>query len=261
MIGKEYKIEKTKRIRDDMALFRIKCDLNPQPGQFLEVSVPGIGECPLASCSYSKNYVELIVKKVGNVTSALFQLNAGDLVSIRGPYGKGFPVGKLGNRELILASGGTGIVPISSLIDYCDKSGIRNITAYLSFRNEEYIPIKDKLIKWKRKFNIIICLDQTNDKNYRQGFVQDIITKTGKNPIVLLCGPEVMMKAVTEKINKLGLENNKIYWSIERRMECGMGSCGRCLLQDIYVCKDGPVFRYDKIKSRLDNEEASNKIL
>ena len=259
MTPKEYKIQGTSKINEDLAFFRIKCNLNPMPGQFLEVSLPGIGECPLASASYNQSYVDLIVRKAGNVTSALFQLKKRDSIFVRGPYGKGFPLDELNGKEIILASGGTGAVPISSLIDYCEKSKIKNLTAYLSFRNENYIPLKDKIAKWKKKFKIIICLDGTIKKEYTKGFIQNVLSNVRKNSVVFLCGPEVMMKAVTEKLNKIGIENNQIYWSMERRMECGIGSCGRCLIQDVYVCTDGPVFRYDAIKSKLENEEASNR--
>jgi NAD(P)H-flavin reductase len=87
-----------------------------------------------------------------------------------------------------------------------------------------------------------------------------IEVKNKEKTAALMCGPEMMMKAVSAELNKKGINNNQIYWSMERRMECAFGSCGRCLIQDVYVCKDGPVFRYDFIKPKLDNEEESNKV-
>jgi len=95
------------------------------------------------------------------------------------------------------------------------------------------------------------------------GFVHEILAKHSpnlKNTIALMCGPEIMMQCVSDNLILKGLKENRIYWSLERRMECGFGSCGRCQLQDVYVCKDGPIFRYDIIKPKLDNEESANKI-
>src|SRR3989339_467141 len=203
MIGympKKFKIKSVKRYTNDVNLFKVKCNLSPKPGTFLEVSIPGVGECPLASCSYDNKYVELLTRNVGKVTSAMFNLDAGDSIQIRGPYGKGFPLEKLKGKNLIMVAGGTGIAPITSMINYVEK-----------------------------------------------------------NTVALLCGPEGMMETVTEELHKLGITNNKVYWSLERRMECGFGSCGRCQIQDVYVCKDGPIFRYDIIKPRLNNENWSNK--
>ncbi len=260
-----YKIIEKSQINSEVTLLTVNCPLFPQPGQFLQVSLPGIGECPLASCSYDKQVLTLLIKNAGSVTSALSNLNSGDLVYIRGPYGRGFPLNKLKNKNLIFIAGGTGIAPVTSLIEYAEKNkeNFKEITIYFGFRNESFVLLKDKIKNWEKKFKVIICLDEKSaNKKYRHGFVHQILAKEKiqtQNSAALLCGPQVMMKAVTEELNKQGLENSKAYWSMERRMECGIGSCGRCLIQDVYVCKDGPVFRYDFIKPRLDAEESANK--
>jgi anaerobic sulfite reductase subunit B len=267
-----YKIESIKELTKDVKLFRVKCNLNPRPGQFLQVSIPGIGECPLASCSYNNEKIDLLARNAGNVTSALFQLKKEDKIFIRGPYGRGFHIEALKNHNLIMIAGGTGIAPVTSLIDYVEKNkkDFKKIFIYFGFRNQKYVLLKDRIKKWKKEFNLYIGLSdkiikKTNEENfnYEIGFVQDIMEKhkpETENTIALLCGPEPMMNAVTNELNKLGIKNNKIYWSMERRMECGFGNCGRCLIQDVYVCKDGPVFRYDFIKPRIDNENSNNRI-
>jgi len=265
-LPKPFQIIEIKTINKEVKLFKIKSNLNPKPGQFLEVSLPGIGECPLASCLFNNQEINLLIKKAGNLTSALFRLKPKDLLYIRGPYGKGFPIKKLENKNLILIAGGTGIAPITSLISYIEqnKEKFKQIIIYFGFRNKNYILLKEKIKQWQKKFNVTITLDKKEKSgSYKQGFVHETINKfppKKENRIAVMCGPEIMMKSVTQVLNKLGLDNNQIYWSLERRMECGLGICNRCLIQDVYVCKDGPVFRYDVIKPKIENEEFSNKI-
>jgi len=260
---KSYKIESIKNYTPDVKLFKIKSNLNPAPGTFLEVSIPGIGECPLASCSHNKNYIELLTKNAGNVTSAIFNLKKSNTIFIRGPHGHGFPVNELENKNLILIAGGTGIAPITSMINYIEqnKNNFKRIFIYFGFRNEQNILLKEKIKKWEKEFKLHIGLSSDpKNHDYEKGFINEIMEHhkpTTKNTIALLCGPEGMMNATTKELNILGIPNKNIYWSLERRMECAFGSCGRCQIQDLYVCKDGPIFRYDKIKLRLDNENSN----
>ncbi|MDH3353126.1 MAG: Ni/Fe hydrogenase subunit gamma, partial [Nanoarchaeota archaeon] len=122
---------------------------------------------------------------------------------------------------------------------------------------------KERIKKWEKKFNLFIGLSNDPDSHeYEKGFINEIMEKhkpTIENTTALLCGPEGMMSAATKELNKLGIQNKSIYWSMERRMECAFGSCGRCQIQDLYVCKDGPIFQYSKIKPRLDNENSSQE--
>jgi len=119
---KPYKILSIKKFTDNVKLFKIKCDKNPAPGTFLEVSVLGIGECPLASCSHNKDYIELLTRNAGNVTKEMFNLRKDSPIFIRGPYGKGFPINDIKNKNLILIAGGTGIAPITSMINYIEQN-------------------------------------------------------------------------------------------------------------------------------------------
>jgi anaerobic sulfite reductase subunit B len=257
---KPYKIESIKTYTNTVKLFRIKSALNPMPGTFLEVSVPGIGEAPLASCSHNKKYIELLTKNAGNVTQGIFNLKKSDTIFIRGPHGHGFPIQELENKNLILIAGGTGIAPITSMINYIEqnKKDFKKIFIYFGFRDEKNILLKEKIKKWEREFELHVGLSaDSNSHEYEKGFIDKIIEHhrpTIRNTVALLCGPESMMKCATKELNKLQIKNSQIFWSLERRMECAFGSCGRCQIQDLYVCKDGPIFRYDKIKSRLDNE-------
>lgn len=271
---KKYKILSVKAINPEVKLFRVKSRMNPLPGKFFEVSILGVGECPLASCSYNKEYLDLLVKNAGGVTSKLSELRKGDSVFIRGPYGRGFPLEEVKGKNLILVAGGTGIAPVTCLIEYVEKNrkDFSDVFIYFGFRNEDYILLKDRINKWSKKFKVTVCLDEKirkeknkNKGNYKKGFVHEVMkserlsVKNPENTCAFMCGPEIMMKAVSSELNKLGIKKCDIYWSMERRMECAFGSCGRCMIQDVYVCKDGPVFKYDFIKPRLENEEESNK--
>jgi anaerobic sulfite reductase subunit B len=259
---KPYKITEIKQYGNDIKLFRVKTNMNPMPGHFFEVSILGVGECALASCSYNKDYVDILARNAGGVTNVMFNLKKGEEIFIRGPYGRGYPLNLIKKKNIILVAGGTGIAPVTSLIEYIEKNrkDFGEIKVFFGFRNPESILLKDRIDKWKKKFNFTLCFDRAEKKvNGEIGFVHEVIArkKPGtKNTIAIMCGPEIMMDASSKILNELGLENNKIYWNMERRMECAIGNCGRCLIQDVYVCKDGPVFRYDKIKTKLENEKS-----
>ena len=262
---KKCRVLEVKGINERVKLIRVKTKINPKPGQFFEVSLPGIGECPLASCSFNKNYVDILLRDAGGTTSQLFKLEKGDSLYIRGPYGKGFPLAYLEEKDLVMVAGGTGIAPITSLIEYVEKNrdSFGEIKIYFGFRDEDRILLKERVDRWKKKFDLTLCLDRPGkgwEERFKQekGYVCDILkekTISFNGYKGLLCGPEQMMESTTKELNKKGLANDKIYWSLERRMECGVGSCGRCLIRDLYTCKDGPVFKYSKIKPGLDKEK------
>lgn len=256
----EYKITEVKECTDDVKVFRVKTDLNPSPGQFFEVSVLGFGECPLASCSFEKNYVDMLVRNAGNVTNEMFKLQKGDSVFLRGPYGNGYDLKVLEGKNLILIAGGTGLAPITSLIEYIEKyrKKFGKVEIYFAFRDEEKILLKERVERWGKKFKIIIFLGKRDaKKKYETGLIGSVLEKhkpSVKDTMAVMCGPEPMMLCATEALKKFGLAFEKMYWNMERRMECAIGSCGRCFIQDVYVCRDGPVFRYDFIKPRIENE-------
>lgn len=252
-----------KKYTEDVKLYRIKTKMNPAPGQFFQVSVLGIGECPLASCSYNNKYVDVIIRNAGRVTNAIFKLKKNDKIFIRGPYGKGYNLKDLEKKDILLIAGGTGIAPVASLADYIwqKTENFGKISIFFGFRDEKHILLEDRIKKWKKKFEVNLCLNtKSNSIKCNTGMLHEIIENNlnfSERLIAILCGPEPMMENVSKVLNKKGITENKIYWNMERRMECAFGSCGRCLIQDVYVCRDGPVFRYDFIKKRLENEESN----
>jgi len=264
-LSRPYKIQEIIKYTRDTWMFRVKAKMNPLPGTFIEVGLPGVGEAPLASCSYSKEYLDILTKKVGRLTGEMFKLKEGDELHIRGPYGKGFPIEEFKGMNLILIGAGTGIASVTSLVDYIsqNRSEFAEVHIYLGFRDKEGVLLKERIREWGKQFHVHVGLSRDKATHeYEHGHVQEIM-KRHKLPVEhtygILCGPESMMKDVTKEMNDLGIANERIYWSMERRMECAIGSCGRCQLFDLYVCKDGPVFRYDFLKPRLEKEESANK--
>jgi anaerobic sulfite reductase subunit B len=263
--SKEYKIKNIKQYTENVKLFQVECSMCPKPGQFFEVMVPGVGEGPFASCSCEDKMVEILMRSVGKVTTEIFKKRVGDSMWIRGPYGKGFSIEELKGKNIIMVAGGTGIAPITSMIHYIEqnRSDFGKVYIYFGFRDEEHVLLEKRIDRWKKEFHLNVGLSRDPDAHkYEKGYINEIMERH-KPPVdhtvALLCGPEGMMKSVTDELNHLGIINSKVYWSMERRMECAFGSCGRCQLQDLYVCKDGPVFRYDVVKPRLDNENWSNE--
>jgi len=228
------------------------------PGQFIQVSVFGTGEIPLTICSspfYTK-FFQISVRRVGNVTNALFDLKKGDIIGIRGPYGNGYPINQLMYKDIVLVAGGIGFPPIKSLIEYIlhRRDNFGHLWLLYGARNPEDIVFKKELIKWKKEkdFNILITVDKAIPGwKGNVGVVTNLFDKVkihNKNTVGITCGPPIMMKFVTQEFKTLGFKDDQIYLSMERLMHCGIGKCGHCNIGKKYVCKDGPVFRYDELK-------------
>ncbi len=225
-----------------------------KPGQFVELWVPGVGECPISVCSGRVgDTIQLMVRKVGRVTSALFQMSEGDWVGLRGPYGHGFPVDKYKGKNLCLVAGGLGVAPIRSLwqyvIDHREDFG-KLILIYgmrhsfdLLFRQEFQLLLRRKDIE------VYIAAEDTAGPEIpsltvQLGRVTDMIDLA---PIsadfeVALCGPPVMYKYAVERLQKKGIPASNLWLSLERHMKCGIGKCGHCFVGGRFTCKSGPVF-------------------
>lgn len=248
------KIEGKRKLTEEDYLFKIKTKIDYYPGQFLQAGVLGIGEAPISICSYSGDYVELSVKIIGNVTKALCSLEKGDVVGIRGPYGRGYPIQLFKGDSIIMVGGGCGIAPMRSALQYIEKNreDYQEVYIFFGFRNPEEILFREDIEKWQEKFNCNISVDEGN-KNWKGkvGFVTEILEKEELNndrKVVFVCGPPVMINHVVEILKKKGFNDEQIFVSYERHMKCGTGKCGHCMVGGRYACKDGPVFRYDEVK-------------
>jgi len=226
------------------------------PGQFVQISIPGIGEAPISISSYSKEYIELTIRKIGNVTNALFKLKKGDEVLVRGPYGKGYPMKILKGNDLIFIGGGCGVAPLKGAIEYVYKhrQDYNNVILFLGYRSPSDILFSKKQKDWEQHFKVHVSVDKVPNKTCYSGnvgFVTKVVEKeniTNQNKVVFICGPPIMMTKTIEILENKGFHNDQIFVSAERLMYCAFGLCCHCMIHGKFTCLDGPVFRYDEIK-------------
>lgn len=232
--------------------------LNFEAGQFVELTVPGIGEAPFtpSSSPFDEEKIELTIMKVGRVTSKLFELQPGDTVGIRGPYGKRYPLEEFKGKEIFIVGGGVGIAPLRSLFLALINSidDYKKIYIRYGARTPKDIVYKHLLPEWQKlnKVDIVQTVDVGDDTwKGPVGVVTVILDKIPvdfKNSVAIVCGPPIMMKFVTLRLLDAGFASEDIYLSMERNMSCGLGMCNHCRVGELYVCKDGPVLTWAQIK-------------
>jgi len=236
------------------------------PGQFAEISVPGQGEIPIgiASSPTEKGYLKFTVNKAGKVTTYLHNMKPGDIIGVRGPLGNWYPWDKLEGSNVVIIGGGFAFTTLRSSIVYMldpeNRHKFGNITVVYGARNPGLLLYKEELFAWERRDDIVmhITVDATNDPNwkYNVGFVPAITKEkapSSENAYAIVCGPPIMIKFTLPVLRELGFAPDRIITSLEMRMKCGIGMCGRCNIGTEYVCKDGPVFTFEQL-SRLPNE-------
>jgi NAD(P)H-flavin reductase len=256
----KFKIIKKEEVAPDTILFRLEGKLNFEPGQFVQVKVPRVGEATFAPCSspYEKKYFELCVRATGNTTNRLVEYLPGEEMLIRGPYGNGWPEGTLIGQNIIVIAGGMGIVPLrpmmEKLIKY--KKEYKNIFLLSGFKTPHHILFGKDFQCWRKEVYYYKIAVEKGERGWRGDvcMIPEIIEKLKVNPKntkVLMCGPEIMFGFCQEKLDAKRMDDKNIFISFERRMECGVGLCQHCNIGKYLVCKDGPVFRWDKIKLEL----------
>jgi sulfhydrogenase subunit gamma (sulfur reductase) len=225
------------------------------PGQFAELSIAGKGEIPIgiASSPTEKGFVKFTVNKVGLVTKYLHNMKEGEAMGIRGPLGNWYPWKEMEGRNVIIIGGGFAFTTLRSSIVYMlhpeNRAKFKDITVVYGARNPGMLLYKDELAEWEQRDDIRmhITVDATDDPDwkYNVGFVPAITEekiKTADDAIAIVCGPPIVIKLMQPVLAKLEFPPERIILSLEKRMKCGIGICGRCNLGDKYVCKDGPVF-------------------
>ncbi len=228
-------------------------------GQFMQLTVPGIGEAPFtpSSSPYEPEVMEITVLKAGMVTEALHNLKPGDTVGLRGPFGKGYPKDKFYGKEVLVVGGGVGLAPLRSLILSLmhDRDQIKRMSIKYGAKNPNELVYRRMFEEWSRcdKVDMTVTIDSpAKGWDGRVGLVTELLKDLDidrPNCYVVSCGPEIMLKFVTMTLLDVGFEPGQIYLSMNRNMSCGMGICGRCNVGPYYLCKDGPDMNYDKIKN------------
>lgn len=228
------------------------------PGQCAMVSVPGVGEAmfSITSSPTNKEYQEFSIKRCGSLTDYLHGMNVGDEITVRGPYGNAFPVETaLKKQNLLFIAGGIGLAPLRSVINYVldnrDNYGTVDIL-YGSRSADDLVQLKEIQEVWMKTpgVNVYLTIDREQEGwDGHVGFVPSYLKEIGfdTNKTVLVCGPPIMIKFVLAGLMELGFNKTQVYTTLELRMKCGIGKCGRCNIGAKYVCKDGPVFRCDEI--------------
>ena len=228
-------------------------------GQFIELTIPGIGEAPFTPSSQPsmKDTMEVTVMNVGKVTEKIHALKKGDIVGLRGPFGKGYPLDEFKGKEILVVGGGCGFAPLRSLMySLFERSKeFKKLFFRGGCKTPQELVYRDETAKWAKRsdLNLKLTVDKGDDDwKGHVGLVTTVLDDVDmdyKEGIAIVCGPPIMMKFATLKLLEMGFREENIYLSMEKNMSCGIGKCGHCRIEIYYACKDGPVFQYSKIKN------------
>lgn len=239
--------------------FKIAYEGDLVGGQFMEISVPGVGEAPISICNFGQGFLEMTIRKVGRLTDSLFNLKTGDVLFMRGPYGNGFSLEHFKGKDLAFIAGGTGLAPVRKTIDFfASHPNESKLTEVLvGFKSPEDRLFIEDLNRWSKSVHVTVTVDKGNDSwQGETGLITSHLSKLDlndvSNKIAIVVGPPIMMKFTTLELIKNGFKEENIWVSFERKMSCGIGKCGHCKIDETYVCLEGPVFNYTKAKELID---------
>lgn len=228
------------------------------PGQFVELSIFGVGGCPIgvASSPTEKGFLEFCVRAVGTVTNAIHDLEVGDKLGVRGPLGNSWPTEEVEGKDLLFIGGGIGLPPLRSLIHYVldnrDRYGAVEIV--YGARSPQDLVYKQELKEWEERSDVDLYVTvDAGDESWEGpvGFVPPFLREIDPSPenkVAFTCGPPIMIKLVVEALEDLDYADANIVTTLEMKMKCGVGKCGRCNIGDKYICRDGPVFTFEQLR-------------
>ncbi|MCO6435887.1 MAG: FAD/NAD(P)-binding protein [Phycisphaerae bacterium] len=230
------------------------------PGQFVQMSLLGIGECPISICSSPTrgDYFELCVRRVGEVTGHIHGLKKGDTIGIRGPLGHGFDVHDMHGRDVLIVAGGLGLAPVRSLIQYIldERSRFGAFHLLYGARSPAELLFRNDLTIWRESPDVNFHMTVDRPDEQWRGRSGVVTTLFGELPpidpletMVVIVGPPIMFKFVVLEVLARRVPQKNVFCSLERRMKCGVGKCGHCQANNVYVCLEGPVFRYGELKA------------
>ena len=236
-----------------------------EAGEFNMLYAFGVGEIPVSMSSdpAARQQVQHTVRAVGPVSAALARLQPGDTVGVRGPFGTGWPLAMAAGRDVIIVAGGLGLAPLRSAICrvLAERQRYGMINILYGARSPDDILFLSELAAWREVSGVTVevTVDHATDAwRSHVGAVTMLISRTAFDPtdsIAMVCGPEIMMRFAIAALTQAGLPNDAIYLSMERNMKCAIGFCGHCQFGPTFVCKDGPVFRHDRVRDLLQLEE------
>lgn len=237
--------------------FRVACETDPGFGQFFMLSLPKVGEAPISASGKGQGYVEFTIRNVGLLTQAIFGLESGNSLFLRGPYGNQFPVARFEHKDLLVICGGTGMAPVMTMMNhfYDHPEVCKSVHLISGFKTEDAVLFRSETKIFQNRFHVITTLDSDVVDGFETGMVTAHIKKVPIRSFddynIVIVGPPVMMHFAAQECIKNGADASKIWVSFERKMCCGVGKCGHCKMNDTYVCLEGPVFNYSAAKDRL----------
>jgi len=243
-----------------------KSPLEHAPGQFVQLTMPGIGEVPISICSSPTRgpSIQLCIRAAGNVTRALQHVRGGDWLALRGPYGNGFPMVELARKDVVIVAGGVGIAPLRALIDYIvdRRSRFQRVVVIYGARHPDSLLFRSDLERWRAnpELELVITVDEADESwGGRTGVATEPLAElelNSESTLAVVVGPPVLFRFAAMELFEHGLDESRIFFSLERNFHCGIGKCGHCQLNDLYVCQDGPVFRLSRLLKRIEAVEA-----
>jgi len=256
------RVADTKKFTEKEAWYRVEFEdgagIDYKAGQFMEVSVFGIGEAPISICSGpgKRNDLEMCIRAVGDVTNAIHRLKTGECVGLRGPFGNGFDMDSVAGMDLLFVAGGLGLVPCRSFIEaaLAERQKFNRVTILYGARTPADLLFRDDLDAWAKSKDceFLLTVDR-GDESWKgnTGVITTLFRKMAKvdpaRTVAFIIGPPVMFKFAVLESLAMGLRKTNIYCSLERRMKCGLGKCGHCQIRNIYVCQEGPIFNYAEV--------------
>ena len=240
-------------------------NFNYIPGQFAEISLIGKGECPIgiASSPTEENSIKFTIKKMGTVTTGFHDCEEGDVIGVRGPFGNGWPIEEMKGKNIVVIGGGFAFSTLRSLITYIidkkHRKDYKKVIIIYGNRDSGEVLYKEDLESWKKRddIEVILTIDRPEEGwTEKVGFVAPVVKEIAPSPqnaIAVVCGPPIMIKTTIAVLEELKFKDEQILNSLEMRMKCGIGKCGRCNIGNKYVCIDGPVFSLAELK-KLPNE-------
>lgn len=267
LVPQVVKVIKITRETPDVKTFRIqtmdgKKPFDPLPGQLAMISVIGVGEGMFSITAKGEDWIESSIKKVGELTDALHEIAEGQEIGIRGPYGNHFPYEELKGHDLLFIGGGIGLAPVRSLIRHCleHRKDYGHIDILYGSRSKADLVFKeDCLENWETETDtsVYVTVDRGGDEwDGHVGFVPSYVEEVGFTPNrkVILCGPPIMINFTSQSLVKMGFKKEDVITTLEMRMKCGIGKCGRCNLGGKYICLDGPVFNLAELDELPDEK-------
>jgi NAD(P)H-flavin reductase len=270
MLPRPYTVRQA--LRDTHDTFTLKLhpvngshELSFAPGQFNMLYVFGVGEAPISISGDPAKPKTLVhtTRAVGTVTKAMAKLKRGDVLGVRGPFGNPWPIEESKGKDVVIVAGGIGLAPlrpaIYRLLSQREKFG--KVVLLYGARSPNDILFRRELEQWRSRFDLDVFVTVDRGSGGWRGSVGVVTTLINRAPfdplgsVALLCGPEVMMRFTVLELQKRGISADRMYLSLERNMKCAIGFCGHCQFGPAFVCKDGPVFRYDAIKELFGKRE------